>query len=188
MNKSVHHRLRVGGKAGETVNLTKLAEVFGVGRDTIMEWIAKGMPEFPQPRGSVKRQFDTAMCIKWKAQYELDSISAKYEEKLAEQVETNPDKMTKGEADTRKAVAGALMAELELAKSRGQVANIEDLMENFTTALVNVRAKLVGLPTRMAGDLAHQDAAAVTKLLDKEITEMLTALSDYDHQYEGDIA
>ena len=93
-----------------------------------------------------------------------------------------PDgEMSIAEAKRRKEVAGALQAELNLAKDRELVANIDDLMEEFSNALVNVRASLTSLSSRMSGILAHQDEEAVRTLIDKEIIDTLEALSNYDN-------
>jgi len=88
--------------------------------------------------------------------------------------------MTMTEAKTRKEIAQALQAELNLAKEMEQVANIDDLMEEFSSALVTVRASLSSMSSRLAGILAHQDEQAVRKLIDEEVTVMLTGLSNYD--------
>lgn len=76
-----------------------------------------------------------------------------------------------------------LQAELLLAKERGQVANIEDLMLQFTEALIQVRAKLVSMPARLSGILSHQEEDVIHKLIETDITEILETLSDYDHRY-----
>ena len=59
------------------------------------------------------------------------------------------------------------------------LANIDDLMEIFARALVEVRAKLISLSSRKSGELSHQDQEGVTKILDKEIADMLEVLSNY---------
>lgn len=88
--------------------------------------------------------------------------------------------MTYNEAKTRSEIAKALSAELSLAKELEQVANIDDLMGEFSQALVTVRASLSSMSSRLAGILAHQDEHEVRKLIDAEVTVMLTGLSKYD--------
>lgn len=84
------------------------------------------------------------------------------------------------EAKTRSEIAKALLAELTLAKELEQVANIDDLMEEFSQALVTVRASLSSMSSRLAGILAHQDEHEIRKLIDDEVTTMLTGLCKYD--------
>lgn len=84
------------------------------------------------------------------------------------------------EAKTRGEIAKALLAELTLAKELEQVANIDDLMGEFSDALVNVRASLSSMSSRLAGILAHQDEHEIRKLIDAEVETMLTGLCKYD--------
>ena len=88
--------------------------------------------------------------------------------------------MTMTEAKTRSEIAKALLAELTLAKEMEQVANVDDLMGEFSDALVTVRASLSSMSSRLAGILAHQDETQVRKLIEAEVATMLTGLSNYE--------
>jgi phage terminase Nu1 subunit (DNA packaging protein) len=88
--------------------------------------------------------------------------------------------MSMAEAKTRNEIAKALLAELNLAKEMEQVANIDDLMDEFSQALVTVRASLSSMSSRLAGILAHQDEHQVRKLIENEVAVMLTGLCKYD--------
>lgn len=175
--------VKFGGKVGEELSLIEITKLFGTSSTTILEWVKNGMPSLGGGKGRAYK-FDSAACLKWKVQRETDRVR----EQFAHHFEDGTD-MSIAEAKRRKEVAGALSAELGLAKEREQVANIDDLMENFTAALVNVRAKLVSMPARLSGILSHKDDDEVSELLDDEIKDILDELSDYSHEYvevEGD--
>lgn len=88
--------------------------------------------------------------------------------------------MSINEAKRRKEVSLMLISELALAKEREQVANIDDLMQEFEDALINIRAKLVSMPSRLSGILSHQDEDGVSKLLNSDVRDMLEMVSEYE--------
>ncbi len=71
------------------------------------------------------------------------------------------------------------LAELELAKRRNEVHDAEDVQIVMVNMLTNLRSQLLGLPTKMAQQLAERDAGYIDKALTKEIEERLSELSDY---------
>lgn len=171
-------QLGFGNKVGTEMTMAELAVLFGVTPKTITKWTGLGMPcDGGRGRAYV---FDSAACMKWKMEYEIGRI---IKENIPEEDQI---KVSLNEARRRKELAGALKAELELANELSQVANIDDLMENFTEALINVRAKLVSMSSRLSGILSHQDEEGVSKILDAEVADMLEEFSEYEHEYVGD--
>ena len=157
-------------KNGREVTQTELSEFLGVSTRTIMEWRDLGMPS----TGAGKAlRYDTAEAARWKTNFELEDLR----EQLTKDVD--PNKMGIIEAKTRYEVAKALTAELHLAKEREQLVPTEYLMEKFGDALVEVRAKLVSMSSRLSGDLSHQEENEVGKILDIEVQDMLEVLSEY---------
>lgn len=167
----------------------ELSETLFTDLDVIKKYIKQGMP----------LDGDLGVVVAWIAENITHEKKVAKKKKVAEKkavkkkkpvvqvVEPSLDgdqlpdgEMSVEEARRRKEVANALQAELNLAKDREQVANIDDLMELFSEALVNVRASLTSLSSRMSGMLAHQDEESVRKLIDKEIQDTLENLSSYD--------
>lgn len=173
--ENINHTVQFGTKEGKPVAMVELASIFGTSSKTIKTWVDKGMP-FEGGSGKAYR-FDSAKCLRWRVQYEADVIRELLN------VQNEPEKMLLNEAKRRQSVAQALQAELNLEKEREAVANIDDLMENFMSALTNVRAKLISMPARLSGMLSHQDDETVAKLLDSEIVDMLEELNNYSHEY-----
>lgn len=176
---------RSTGKPGMIVDTAGLAELFGVTKQTVALWRKQGMPIHRKP-SERKYEYDSAACYQWRLKHENQLLNDAFDQERKELQTNNPDpsgRMTGAEAKTRREIANALMAELELAKAQEQVANIEDLMINFTDALVEVRAKLVSRSSRLAGILAHQEEEAIRDILDKDTADTLEALIDYQHEY-----
>ena len=89
--------------------------------------------------------------------------------------------MTYDEARTRKVAAEAEIAELELAKIRGDLAIVADVVTAWDDVLSAMKAKLLAIPTKMGPELAADDDATVIQAkLEAEIRECLDELSNYD--------
>ena len=70
------------------------------------------------------------------------------------------------------------MAELELQKERLEVVNIAETEKAWSDVLLNVRAKLLAMPTTTAALLAVEtDQKIVKELLTKSVEQPLSELS-----------
>lgn len=84
-------------------------------------------------------------------------------------------------ARTRKMNADAEIAEMELAQLRLKLCNTEDVIKAWADVLNACRAKFLGLPTKLAPVVATEDDAGVVKqLLEDQIHEALSELSNYN--------
>lgn len=152
--------------ASEKVNRIQAALNLGVEPHQIDKWCELGAP---YEVGDKKRnnRFDCGELFQWRIAYERETLDG--------------DKVTLSEAKRRKELALAQKAELDVAVQRGQLVKIEDLMLEFSDALTKVRASLISMPARLAGDLSHRSDTEVSKLLESDITTTLEHLSNYDH-------
>ena len=71
------------------------------------------------------------------------------------------------------------LAELELARQRGQVHSSEDVELVMTDMLTNLRAQLLAIPAKLAPALADRSREHIYAVLEAEIKDRLTELSDY---------
>lgn len=71
------------------------------------------------------------------------------------------------------------LAELELQKRRNEVHDAADVELVMTDMLTNLRSQLLGLPAKMAVQLANRDKDYIDQALTDEIHARLTELSDY---------
>lgn len=89
--------------------------------------------------------------------------------------------LTYDEARTRKVAAEAEIAELELAKVRGELALVQDVIKAWDDVLAALKAKLLAVPTKMGPILAAEtDAGEIQQQLEDQIRECLNELSNYD--------
>lgn len=71
------------------------------------------------------------------------------------------------------------LAELELQKRRNEVHDAADVELVMTDMLTNLRSQLLGLPAKMAPQLANRDKDYIDQTLTDEIHSRLAELSDY---------
>jgi len=84
-------------------------------------------------------------------------------------------------ARTRKMNADAEIAEMELAQLRLKLCNTDDVIKAWADVLNACRAKFLSLPTKLAPVVANEDdASLVKKLLEDQIHEALSELSNYN--------
>lgn len=85
------------------------------------------------------------------------------------------------QARTRKMNADAEISEMELAQLRLKLCNTEDVIKAWADVLNACRAKMLSLPSKLAPVLAtEEDAVMIKELLDNQIHEALTELSNYN--------
>lgn len=85
-------------------------------------------------------------------------------------------------ARTRLANAEAEMRELELAEMKGQMFRASDVSKAWTDNVINVRAKLLAIPTKISHELIGKDLADINMILKREIYEALNELAGYDER------
>lgn len=111
------------------------------------------------------------------------AVAAYYEYKYADKDET-----TYLTEKARHEKAKRELAELELQRRRNEVHDAADVEMIMTDMLTNLRTQLLGLPAKMAVQLANRDKDYIDQALTDEIQSRLTELSDYspDMFVEGD--
>lgn len=85
------------------------------------------------------------------------------------------------EARTRKVNAEAEIAELELAKIRGELVQAEDVVSAWEDVLAAAKAKFLSIPTKAAPiAAAESEAGACQKILEDLVHEALQEFSNYE--------
>ena len=154
---------------------SELAEVLGVSIRTVESAVQSGMP-----KGRQGRAYDFGPdAIVWYYQKKLDAVEGKM--------------ATMGEAQRRKAIADAQraesearMAELNLAKRRGELIEVTEVLSQWGMLCDALRAKILGIPGqaahRLVGCKSQRQARAQ---LEESIRDVLAELRDYhEHQSE----
>jgi len=82
---------------------------------------------------------------------------------------------------TQKMAAEAQIAEIELAKVRGELVTAEEVVTAWTDVVGAVKAKLLSIPTKAAPILANEESAGGCQIiLEDLINEALEELANYD--------
>jgi phage terminase Nu1 subunit (DNA packaging protein) len=142
-----------------------LAHLLNVSRTTLAAWIRDGMPYLKRADRDegIPWVFDIAEVVRWR------------EERAAQGNGTPTDYL---EAQTRKMAAEAELAEIKLAKERGDAVSIRDTEKAWSNIMVNFRAKMLTLPQRLAPILVGQsNERAIAGMLKEEIYQALDELS-----------
>lgn len=162
--------------AGVEVSKAELANLYGLSLPTIGQWVNKGCPWITKGAPGKQWKFNTADVATWR------------EEHIAQQVQGDTSQLDIDEARRRKLAAEAAMMELDLAKRRGEVIEIEQVAAIIGDDYANVRAKLLSLPTKLAPMLTGiEDPLECKALIERGVTEALEELTA-DGIYSGEIS
>lgn len=103
------------------------------------------------------------------------AVAAYYEYKYADKNETDYISEKARHEKTKRE-----LAELELQKRRNEVHDAADVELLMTDMLTNLRTQLLGIPAKMATQLANRDKDYIDQALTDEINSRLSELSDYN--------
>lgn len=155
-------------------NRTEIAEVLGVHKSTIDEWVKEGMPFRARPDASrpAERQwkFETGECVKWLMKRAKTGVGIDDRGESAERIEAD------ARARERLAIAG--LKEMEYAHKLKVMVHVDDVTDRVEEQYAIVKSRLQAIPGRMAQALAvEMDAAAVERALKDEVGQALEELS-----------
>lgn len=161
------------------VSLVQAAATLGQHRNTIAGWIVKGCPVVSRAdRGrGVEWQLDVAAVHQWRVDQSVKDAVAGYQ--------TEGGGVSKDEADRRRAVALAIVAEIEADLALKSVigradaeAAMADFCQSLRSALSNVGAKVAG---RAAG---MSRPTEIRELCEAEVNRaMLAAQTELDDRW-----
>lgn len=160
--------------AGIEISKADLAQYVGVSLTTITNWVRQGCPYVTKGAKGRAWTFNSAEVMTWR------------EEKIAQNAVGDTASLDIEEARRRKLAAEAAMVELDLAKRRGEVIEIEEVAGVVGDDYANVRAKLLSLPTKLAPQLIGiDDPAECQALIERGVAEALEELTA-DGIYSGE--
>lgn len=157
---------------GQLVNKTELAGILGVTTPTVDSWVRDGCPIEKKGSHGVASVFNTAAVIKWfetRARQEAAGKTAAGEQELKR----------------RKLSAETELAELELAKARGDVAPIAEFERSQAILMAAIRTNMRNVPRRAVLQLlgCTDETEFTTKLLE-EIDLALVTAADAEQEME----
>ena len=147
------------------IDTVGLSNFFGIHRNTVFKWVKEGMPYTSHQRGKEGYKFDSASVCKWR------------EARALAKATSSIDEITVDEARRRKLSAEAGLAELELAKQKSLVADLEEVERALANEYAELTSRLRKTPERCAlRILGDPTEANIKKVILEEIDE---CLNDY---------
>lgn len=149
------------------VNKRQLAEILGKSE----EWLTQMQkdPSFPvlhKRKGRGGSDYESADVINWIERRSVSNLIG------------NQDAIDIEEGRRRKMAAEAAMAELELLKEQGKVVEIEKVADEIGEQLSNFRAKMLSIPSKVAGQAyTAKDIKEIKGILDDAIYEALNEIA-----------
>lgn len=153
---------------GQIVNRTGLSDVFGVALNTIDSWVRQGCPYVQRGAGRGREwQFNTADVNKW------------LQQKRAAEAKGNSQESEAEELRLRKLAAETELAELELAKAKGDVAPVSEFERAQARAFAEIRTNVMNVAQRVVIQLLGcTDETEFKTKLRKELALALQAAAD----------
>jgi len=151
---------------GKTLTRAELARQHGVALTTVDQWVKRGCPAEPPPKGGRGNRFNSRAVIEWRI------AEAAPEEAPAPLISFE-------EARTEKMIAEAELARLEVGKRRGELVEVAIVSELVERDYSTVRSKILGVATKVAPRVvATRDATRAQAIIDAEVREVLDELAD----------
>lgn len=154
------------------VNKRQLAEILGKSE----EWLTQMQkdPSFPvlhRRKGRGGSDYESADVINWIERRSVNNLIG------------NQDAIDLEEGKRRKMAAEAGMAELELLKEQGRVVEIERVADEIGEQLSNFRAKMLSIPSKVAGQVyTAKDIKEIKGILDDAIYEALNEVAGINQE------
>ncbi|MCX2696233.1 terminase small subunit [Ochrobactrum chromiisoli] len=165
------------------VSLQELSTLLHRDRNTISAWLKHGLPYVEAADKNIGKawSFDTAEVVRWLEKRAADSAV----EKLG--VLGSDGKTSEEEAKRRRAVAAAIITELEAAEAVKTVVRVSHVVDRISADYSEIRSRLMSLPDAISGRVETKVAQKVREIADEQVRSALKALRvDRDfHQAEG---
>jgi len=155
-----------GNDKGQRVNRTQLADVFGVSLPTVDGWVRAGCPVVQRGGRGVEWVFNTAAVAQWIKDRAVEGATGGQAKDL-------------DDIEKRTKAARMSLAELELAKAKGEVAELRLVERMVSRAFAEVRANMRTLPGRLVASLIGEtDERTFKRVMLAEIDLVLEALTN----------
>lgn len=160
---------------GQAVTRQGLADVFGVALPTVDAWVRQGCPYLKKGGRGAQWEFDTAAVASW------------MKDKATKEAKGTKD-ATKEELERRKGQASTELVELELAKAKGEVADIADFERATAMLMGEIRQNVLNVPQRVVLTLlGEKDETVFKEKLKAELTLALETAANADLDPDEDI-
>ena len=164
------------------VSLKELASFLDRDRNTVSKWLDAGLPFVEKADRDLGKAwvFDTAEVVRWLEKRAADTTA----EKLGSS--SLDGRTSEEEAKRRRAVAAAIITELEAAEAVRTVVRVSHIVEKIASDYAEIRSRLMSLPDAIAGRVEASVAQKVREIADEQVRTALKALRvDRDYEQAG---
>lgn len=161
------------------VSLKELASFLDRDRNTVTKWLDHGLPYVEKADRDLGKawSFDTAEVVRWLEKRAADTAAEKLGGSGLD------GKTSEEEAKRRRAVAAAIITELEAAEAVKTVVRISHVVDRIATDYAEIRSRLMMLPDAIAGRVEAKVTQKVREIADEQVRSALKALRvDKDFQ------
>ena len=159
------------------VSQSSCAEIFGVHRNTVANWIKQGCPFVQKANKKQGKDWvlDTADVAQWRA------------DKAVQDTVGDTEAATEDELRRRKLAADTQLAELEVGKKRGELIPKDEIEKLLSELVIATRTRLLLVPRRCAVHLIGlSNETEIREIIEAEQLEALTDLSNIDPTVESE--
>lgn len=149
------------------VSVKQAATLLNRDRNTIQKWLDQECPyvtKADRARG-VAWQLDLAEVVKWLEERAANAASGKSGERI-----------TKEDADERRALANAVITETEMLERLHVVVPVSFVVDLMTRDYKEIKDRLMTIPTALAGRVDVSVAKQTQRIADEHIREVLGSL------------
>lgn len=154
------------------VNKKQLADILGLSEETLTQYQKE--PHFPilnKRKGRAGSDYETSDVIAWLERRKVNGLIG------------NQDAIDIEEGKRRKIAAEAALVEIELLKEQGKVIEIEKVVDEIGEQLSNFRAKMLSIPSKVAGTVyTAKDVKEIKGILDDAIYEALNEIAGINQE------
>ncbi len=146
------------------VSVKQASTLLNRDRNTIQKWLDQGCPYVTKADRSlgIAWELDLAEVVKWLEERSATSAAEKF-------ADLTEGQMSEDEAKRRKAVAQAVVAELEMYEKLKAVIPIDDALSLWAKDYAEIKAKVMAIPDILAVNVSPEISDQVRALADKHI-------------------
>lgn len=150
------------------VGALEASKIMGVSRKTIYDWLDEGCPrEEAFKLGKKVYQFDIGAMLKW-------HIDRERQKHLGDK-----EQISKEEAQRRKLMAEAELAELEVAKKKSLVVELGEVEDRLKDKFAELRSVMRKIPERCVLRIVGEtDESVITSVILEEVDHALKGIAD----------
>lgn len=154
------------------VSLADLVIFLDRDRNTIVKWVDNGLPYIEKADRDLGKPwiFDSAEVVRWLEKRAADVTAEKLGDNALD------GKTSTEEAKRRRAVAEAVVSEIEAAEAIRTVVRVSHIVEKIASDYSEIRNRLISLPAAIAGRIDATVSQKVKDVADERIRIALKAL------------